>query len=352
MIYFLLIFAFGCKSTKDFYRVKPKELTFYSSNDERSTIGPKRETADVESLAKKQDGVIVEKPTTVRDFLNLAQLNLVQGKFAEAEGFARKALYKDLKNSDAQKVLAQVAIKQKKYDIAKLILSKIAVRDKEVFNMRGIVSYREGFPNEALVDFREALKLDTDYVPARMNLGVSYIGYRQMSMAAVEFERVLKVMPSHNDAKLHLAVVKASIGEAEAAAAFYKSVLSDRPGNPLALFNYAVLQKNMGLYDDALDSLKSYLKTDYGKTSKNDEVIKLIDDIQGRLTTGRDQSTDEEIQSLAAEVRRNVGEKIEIKTSRVEESKVQEKEETPVANPTEEPMVGDDISTLERALEL
>ena len=300
----------GCKTTGPVTNVDTSrnEVLLHSSGDNRSALPQGSEvsgfTSATGSLAKK----IKKSPTDLKAHIDLAYARISENDFDDAEVLAKRVLRHDLKNQDARKVLAQVAIRRDQFDMAEIFLGAVGgadSKDSSVLNMLAMIEMRRGQPAFAMALFKKALLLNPSDVAVRMNLGVLHLKYRQLSQAAIQFERVVKVVPGHQDALMHLAIIKAVRGETEAARDALKDILADKKDNSLALFNLAVVERQAGDYDDALDYLKRYLKSAQGRAAQADEVFALIDSIQRQRASKGEQSSDDEIQALAAGMAKN-----------------------------------------------
>ena len=82
----------------------------------------------------------------------------------------------------------------------------------------------------------------------------------------------------------------------------FKSVLDGDKNNQLALFNMAVAQKNMSQYDDAIKTLKRYIKASPSKSEHTDQAFAMIDEMNATLSANNQKVSDEDLQSLAGEL--------------------------------------------------
>lgn len=301
----IALWSTGCTTAEKVTKVEGdnSRITVFSSPDKRSTLPDAQSSRPMEKAVNKLAAEVKTNPADVKSLLNLAQIKVVGAQLDEAEALAKQVLRLDLKNSDAKKLLAEVALRRDNYDLADIILSGLggsASKDSQILNMLALISLRKGESSQAMALFKRALQLNPEDVSVRMNLGVMQLKFRQLNAAAVQFERVLRTVPGHLDAKLHLAVIKMSRGQKAEAVEIYKSILAVRKDNPLALFNLAVVQKQGGEFDDALDNLKRYLKTRPTDGNQTSEAFALIDEIQNERAARGEQVSDEEIQTLAA----------------------------------------------------
>jgi len=292
-------------TTSQTYRVdrNSEYVEVYSTNDKRSAMtSPAQDRSIQQSIDQLKAKVKTSKADT-QSWLNLAYLYAAQGKLAEAEYAAKKALRHDIKNQEAKKVLAQVALKRGQLNLAEILTNSLGgerSEDSQVLNLVALIALERNKPSKAMDMFKKSLNRDPGNITARMNLGVSYLKYRQLSAAAVQFERVLKVMPSHADALLHLAIIKAAKGDLNDAEDKYETVLAGQRNNPIALYNLAVLQKNKEDYGDAINNLKIYLKNPNVKSSDSEEVFALIEKIKDlQQQSGSKGISDSEIETLA-----------------------------------------------------
>ncbi len=237
--------------------------------------------------------------------VNLAQLQLAQDKIAESEETARRALLIDTKNNGARKVLAQAAIKREKHDLALIFLSALGgerSKDSDIINMLGIISLGRQDHDEAMRLWKHALTLNPGDISVRMNLGVMYLKNRLFAQASTQFERVLKIAPNHQDARLHLAIIEMSRGKNAEAITIFNDILSGDKSNQLALFNLGIAQKNTAQYDDAIKTLKRYIKASPSKTEHTDQAFAMIDEMNATLSANNQKVSDEDLQSLAGEL--------------------------------------------------
>lgn len=298
----------ACKTSGNASRLDEDrgELVLQSSGDKNSVLPDLKESRVASKTVEKLDKEIENNPRDVDSLLNLAQVQLLRGDLNQAEENCRKALRVDLKNRDAKKIMAEVAIRRGNHDMAAIILNGLggaATKDSQILNMMALIALKKGENAAALAYFKKALSANPTDVAVRMNLGVLYLEYRQLAAASVEFERVLGIVPDHGDAKMHLAVIKASRGDLNSAESTYREVLARDRANPVALYNLAVVQNQKGDYDDALESVKSYMKTPYARSSETAEIFALIEDIKRRKTAKGEKVSDNEINVLAAKLR-------------------------------------------------
>jgi tetratricopeptide (TPR) repeat protein len=305
-----MLFSFmSCRTTENKISRVDKHKRFvevHSNSDQKSAMLDPSKSSKYTSITEdtKQSA---KKKVSKKSLLNLSKLYLMQKKYDNAEETARNVLRMDIKNKEAKKVLAQVALRRNNPEMASILLNSIDAeksKDSQLINLLGMVALKENKKALAMDYFRRALKMNPGDVAVRMNMGVLLVEHRQLNEAAIQFERVLRLMPDHADAKLHLAIIKSTKGKDAEALAVYEDILDGDSNNPLALYNMAVIQRKGGEYEDSLGKLKKYLKTNHARTTDNTEVFALIDRVQNEQSqaTG-DDASDMEIQALAAKLK-------------------------------------------------
>lgn len=329
----VLMTAFSCQTAQTGGKIVDRsrnEIVISSPSDQRSALPEASNDSSLTNAREKLEENVKSNPKDVGTLLSLAQLQLAQDRFHDSEETCQKILRLDIKNQEARKVLAQAAIRQGNYDMALIFLSALEgeqSRDSSVLNMLGLVSLSRGDSGNAMRLWKQALTLNSNDISVRMNMGVLYLKYRLLSQASTQFERILKVAPNHQDAKLHLAIVNASRGQHEQSVATYKEILSKDKDNPLALYNLAVSEKALSHFEDALDALKSYIKASPGKSAHTDRAFALIEEINSMKQAQDHKISDEEIQTLAANLEQRK------KTTKVDQSKPQSNQKMVTSEP-------------------
>jgi Tfp pilus assembly protein PilF len=245
-----------------------QELALFSSDDSQSLIKLESSSSKM-ILAEKRISNKVKKlgyqtEEGRKAALNLAQILLIKGDLNKSEKTVRRVLIRDLNNKDAKIILADVFYRRDLVKMSKMILDSIdgsASLDSRVLNLLGLIELNKGDNHAALLLFKKALKNNPNDLAVRMNLGLSFLQYRQLKEAAVQFERVLAVMPEHPDANLHMATIYAVRGQWKKSVDIYEDVLSSNSSNSVALYNYASLLYDKKKYSRGLDVLNRYIDT-------------------------------------------------------------------------------------------
>ena len=295
----------ACQTTSSSPRVVDErrgEVTISTSGDKNSSLAVAFKDESLTQARVKLEERVKTRPSDIKAMVSLAQLQLAQDRFAEAEATCRKILRLDIKNQDAQKALVQISIKKNQPDQALIYLTGLggpSSKDSAIHNMLGLVALMQGDRSAALFAWKQAISLNSSDISARMNLGVMYLSVHMPQQAAIQFERVLKVAPDHSDAKLHLAIVQGSRGQHEAAIKVYEELLDQNEKNPLILYNLAVSQKASGKLTEAVSTIKTYLKSKQQKPSDSERALAMIEEIQSQQESTGKKVSDEDIRKLA-----------------------------------------------------
>src|SRR6478735_3759844 len=207
---------YGCSTTGQVARIdKDKRKFELQSQDDTKSAMKTNEEGTTKALVMKLEKRLQENPRDLNAHTNLSQTYLAMGKYDRAEKSCRDALRIDPRSETARKILAQIYYRRGNLEMANIILNgldAINSKDSQILNLLGMIALRQNKPEYALQAFQESLKNNPSDIAVRMNLGVLYVHYRQLGLAAVEFERILKVMPEHPDANLHMAIIESNRG--------------------------------------------------------------------------------------------------------------------------------------------
>ncbi len=152
----------------------------------------------------------------------LAVLYRAAGQADDAARAAREALVRDPQSAAANKVLAQIAFQRNDLDLAKLVTlraQKLAPADPEIPFLAGQIASKQGDEAAAAVQYRKALALKDDFLPARYALLDAATKKGAWGAVADQSAAVLKAQPE--DARLHLvrAIALRHLGKADEALA-------------------------------------------------------------------------------------------------------------------------------------
>lgn len=171
--------------------------------------------------------------------------------------------------------------------VATSVLAKNA-NDVPALNAMGVVAYKRGQLQGALLMFEKALKINSKYTPARNNKATVFIAQREFREAIKEYRKVLETDPNNAVAAANLGglyienkdynkafialdiasrkfyrdpkiqtnygIALAATGKYPEAKEAYLRAMDKSPGNKDIMFNYAVLLINhLKQYKEGLD---------------------------------------------------------------------------------------------------
>lgn len=142
-------------------------------------------------------------------------------------------------------------------------LRKVDQLSKEALYYRGnFALYALGEPDRAMELYRQALKIDPNYVPARYDLAVAYRGLGEVEQAIAEYEKVLKTNPHFPEALSNLGGQYFRKGELDKAVAHFKKAVAVYPNFIQALSNLGAALNKQKKYKEAVTHLKKALALD------------------------------------------------------------------------------------------
>lgn len=178
-------------------------------------------------------------------------------------------------------------------DLAKLLLDEAKKRNEKyapLQNAYGLYYMHRNALSEALVNFQTAVSLDPKFVEARMNVGLTTLGFRKYDTAKEQFSEVIKLAPKTYDAHIGLGVALRGLKDFDGAEAKYNDAAKLDSKRGEAYYNLAVLYKDfkatkqepaasIATYNKAKDYFKSFVDKggDADDLKEAKEQIVLID---------------------------------------------------------------------------
>lgn len=109
---------------------------------------------------------------------------------------------------------------------------------------------------EAETRYQEALRLDADHLPARVNYGQLLLEGKQFEAAAQQFSAALEHKRDHVNSQIGLAQALQQLGDQESAMALFQEVLAVDANNAAALNGLGISLKTLGYGDEAVRRLQ------------------------------------------------------------------------------------------------
>jgi tetratricopeptide (TPR) repeat protein len=147
-------------------------------------------------------------------------------------------------------------------DLAKLLLDEGKKRVEKyapLQNAYGLYYMHRNALSEALKHFQGAVELDPKFVEARMNVGLTTLGFRNYNMAKEQFNEVIKLQPKNYDAVIGLGSALRGLNDFEGAEREYKRAIDIDRKRGDAYYNLGVLYKDFRATKQPPEqSLKTY----------------------------------------------------------------------------------------------
>jgi tetratricopeptide (TPR) repeat protein len=210
---------------------------------------------------------------------------LAQKKLTEAASEARRVLKADERNVKAMQLLAQVYYRERKHELAKMVLDNaraIAPEDAATHNALGLVQLALNARPAALESFQKAVTLQPDFAEARTNFGALLNEAQDFTAAVHQLEAAVRAAPDFLAARLNLGNAYRGQGDFARALAEYQHVAWRTPDLPDVYFNLAILHLDAeppGL--DTLERLQAsirYLEQYRAKGGKDERVEQYLED--------------------------------------------------------------------------
>ena len=126
-----------------------------------------------------------------------------------------------------------------------------AVSNADEYHQRGYDLHRQGRIAEAAAHYREALRLEPDFVVAWSNLGLTGLALGELGEAARCQREALRLNPDFADAHNNLGMVHYQLGRLAEAENCFRGGLRLRPDYPNARTNLAIALHSLGRLDAA-----------------------------------------------------------------------------------------------------
>lgn len=116
--------------------------------------------------------------------------------------------------------------------------------------------------DKAIEAYENALKIDSNFVPAAINLGNVYYEKGQKEKARDLYLHALKLQPTDHKILFNLGNLYDDLGDLSAALNYFKEAIQQHPLYGDAHFNIAVVYEKMAMKEEAKKHWQLYLKVD------------------------------------------------------------------------------------------
>lgn len=168
-----------------------------------------------------------------------------------------------------------------RYDLAiqhyKAILQHKAVYRSElkffsdIHNSLGIAYIKIGSIKEGIEEFKNAIKIDPNYVRAYYNLGITYMNKGFIDEGIEELKTAIKIDPYYLDAHYYLGIAYQRKNLIDKAISQYETVLRLKPDLVHVINDLGVLYFSKGQVEKAIEKFKQAIKImpDYPEAHNN-----------------------------------------------------------------------------------
>jgi tetratricopeptide (TPR) repeat protein len=198
--------------------------------------------------------------------VRLAALYERAGQHDEAWKLAREALIHDPRSLGAYKVMMRIALERNRFDLAQLLAVKAAKldpADPDLLAFQGDVYARQGDGPKAVEQWKKAVALKDDHLPARHALLSSAIAKQHWEGVVEQSGAILQATPS--DARVHLVrgIAFRYLGQPDKALAEYEQAEKLGGGKlpEVYLARGTLLMKSKEQCEPALAELRRYIAT-------------------------------------------------------------------------------------------
>jgi|GEM_PF-1439545 len=194
----------------------------------------------------------------------LAKLQFQLGNFQEAENYARKALQTATDNGLAYDYLAQALEKQGKLAEAEAIL-KEAIEKSETsrdifYNNLGLFYYNRGRYEDAVIYYKKAIELRSDYALYHDNVGLAHELLKKWEEAAAAFIESERLDPENPTASNRLGTFYYRQNQFEEAKFYYNKTVEQNPTDPIAWENLGLTYEQLQQIPEAEQAFRKALE--------------------------------------------------------------------------------------------
>ena len=127
---------------------------------------------------------------------------------------------------------------------------------------KGVAYFEKGEDRAAVIEFRNAIQINPEYVPAYLKLGEAYIRLEKFQLAYQQYSSVVGLDPINIPALFKLALFEFHSGKYGDARAHLNVVLSHQPDHLDALYALAALHQAEKQFDEAASLFRQIIDID------------------------------------------------------------------------------------------
>ncbi|MFL5348642.1 MAG: adventurous gliding motility TPR repeat lipoprotein GltE [Hyalangium sp.] len=219
--------------------------------------------------------VLKRYPDDAASRARLAEIYRQTGDHDKAMEFARAALMRDPQSTTALKVMMRSYLDRKQLAMAKLVALravKIDDNDPELHHTVGLLLQQEGDADGAMLEFKRALEVRGDYLPAHILLAQMALNTEDYPGAEEHLRKILQAGGSNAAAHVDLGVALKGQGQYDKAMQEYDEAEKIDPNLAAIYLNRAIiLHRAKDAPERALELYKKYIGMNGGEVAMNAE---------------------------------------------------------------------------------
>lgn len=127
---------------------------------------------------------------------------------------------------------------------------------------RGLQLLEQQLWDPAILEFREALKLDREFADAHTAMGIAYSNQDALDLALEAFSNALEITPESADARFNLGLALRNAGRPDEGLAEIKAAVSRDPESERMRLELGLALQRDGLWEESIDQFQEILKRD------------------------------------------------------------------------------------------
>lgn len=154
-------------------------------------------------------------------------------------------------------------------------LAACKAKTKEELYSEGVEKIKQGNPGGAIVLLKNALDKDQNYLDARYQLAVAYMGAGKYEQAEKEFQKIVRQRPAYPGLKLNLAKLYVRLSKPDLAIPAALDLLKENPASPEALEAVGIAYMSGNKTAEAENYLLKAVQAEPGRSSSQLELATL-----------------------------------------------------------------------------
>jgi tetratricopeptide (TPR) repeat protein len=215
------------------------------------------------AVAIYQD-ILTKYPDDASSRAHLAEIFRQSGDHDKAMEFARQALIREPKTLLAYKVMMLSYLDRKQFSMAKLVAlraMKIDENDPELYFTVGLILMRQDDTPKARLQFKRALEVRPDFLPAHLEMARLALKDENFPMAEQHLRKLLQANGKNAEAHLNLGVAYKGMGQYDKAMQEYDAAEKlDAKLSGIYLNRAIILHRHKDAPDRAIELYKRYME--------------------------------------------------------------------------------------------